>query len=185
MDNNETQQNNNAHMAVFPWSYESPEEYAKADAYIWCRSCNHDTKIGGDLMTNVEGGLSIDPLTTNNKSSLALACEKCGSQLVLHFRKSEETDDAETDETPEGDPETIVPTESNDDTTDSLGKINAELAKAKTNDEYYETMEKLSDYDSEANVNMRKAHEAVADTSVEPDPISDYNPAVGVSKPSN
>lgn len=111
----------NSHLTVFPWSYEAPENYEKADLYVWCRNCNHDTRIESPSMQGIEGGVNIDPLTTNNKSSLALACEHCGSQLVLHFRKAEEGESEDKSEEAVEDAEMVSPnTEPSDETPEEV-----------------------------------------------------------------
>jgi hypothetical protein len=60
------------------------EKYRYGDLIITCK-CGHDTILKHPQFYNVEVGLNLPTLTTDNKQFLGLSCEKCKSALTLRM----------------------------------------------------------------------------------------------------
>lgn len=70
---------------INPVREEDIVNYRFADSVISCKICGKDTSINHPGFINVETGVQLPFLRTNNDSFLALACEHCNSALTLRF----------------------------------------------------------------------------------------------------
>ncbi len=83
-----SKEDDKTNMRVFPWSWEDFEQYKYGDLHMWCRNCGKDNPMNHPSMKNMQTAMPINPVPVDNNGIIALGCENCGSQLVLHFRKS-------------------------------------------------------------------------------------------------